>query len=84
MISHILDDEEELEESYAEGYSNEPILEAKDSYSLRSLPHRIGTSDFLSEDDIGLREYVSDSEEELEAGGLYDTDEESVSDSGGL
>lgn len=72
-------DEEDLEESYVEGYSNEPIMEAKDPYSFRSLPHRIGTAEFLSEDDVGLREYISEEEDELETGGLYDTDDESVS-----
>ena len=58
-----LDSEDELEESYMEGeFPHEPILEPKDHYSLRPLPLRIGTSDFLSEDDVGLVDYPSDSE----------------------
>lgn len=49
-------------------------MEPRDPYALRSLPHRIGTSAFLTEDDIGLREVVS--EDEGEGGGLYDTEDE--------
>ena len=75
---HMIEDEEDLEESYSASYAEEALLEPRDPYSLRSLPHRIGTTEFLEEDDIGLREYVSDSEDELEGGGLYDTDEEEV------
>ena len=44
--------------------THEPILEPKDHYSLRPLPLRIGTSDFLAEDDVGLVDYPSDSEGE--------------------
>ncbi len=68
----ITDDEDDLEESYAA--SNELLLEPRDPYALRSLPHRIGTGAFLSEDDIGLREIVS--EDEGDGGGLYDTEDE--------
>ena len=72
--------EDEFEESYSEGFSQETILEAKDTYALRPLPFRIGTAAFLSEDEIGLLDYPSDSEDELEAGGLYGSDEETVSE----
>ncbi len=66
------DDDDELEESY--GADEELLLEPRDPYALRSLPHRIGTNAFLSEDDIGLQEVVS--EDEGNEAGLYDTDDE--------
>ena len=56
------DSDDELEESQEGGFSQEPILEPKDHYSFRPLPLRIGTSAFLSEDDVGLVDYASDSE----------------------
>ena len=57
------DSDDELDESYQEGgFSQEPILEPKDHYSFRPLPLRIGTSDFLNEDHVGLVDYASDSE----------------------
>ena len=60
--------------------SHEPILEAKDTYALRPLPYRIGTAAFLAEEDVGLGDFPSDSEdEEGDATGLYDSDEETVS-----
>ena len=70
--------EDEFEESVE--VSHDPILEAKDTYALRPLPYRIGTAAFLAEEDVGLGDYPSDSEdEEGETGGLYDSDEETVS-----
>ncbi len=39
-------------------------MEAKDHYSFRPLPLRIGTPAFVSEDDVGLSEMPSDSEGE--------------------
>ena len=60
--------------------SHDPILEPKDTYALRPLPYRIGTAAFLAEEDVGLGDYPSDSEDEaVEPGGLYDSDEETVS-----
>ena len=55
------DSEDEDDESYLPG-SADPILEPRDTYSLRPLPLRIGTPAFLQEDDVGLGEYASDSE----------------------
>ena len=52
-------DEDEVSVS---GFSPEPILEAKDPYSLRPLPIMIGTPAFMTEDDIGLNEYQSEPE----------------------
>ena len=69
--------EDEFEESVE--VSHDPILEAKDTYALRPLPYRIGTAAFLAEEDVGLGDYPSDSEDEAEPGGLYDSDEETVS-----
>ena len=63
------DSEDEFEESYAEGYSHEPILEPKDSYGVRPLPLQIGTPAFLAEDDVGLGDYASGSEGEGEGRG---------------
>ena len=67
--------EEEFESSYAEGY--EPIVEPKDPYGLRALPFRIGTSDFLNEDNVGLEDLPSDSEDDM-AGGVYESDVEVI------
>jgi len=67
--------DDDFEESYAEEFSHEPILEAKETYNLRALPFRIGTTAFLGEDDIGLEDLPSDSEDE---GGLYDSEGEEV------
>ena len=58
------DSDEDFEESYTEGYSNEPILEPRDPYSFRPLPVKIGTPAFLNEDDVGLGDYASGSEGE--------------------
>ena len=69
--------DEDFEESYAEEFSHEPILEPKETYNLRPLPFRIGTVAFLGEDDIGLEDLPSDSDED--AGGLYDSEGEEVS-----
>ena len=55
-------DSDEDDDSYLPGEVAEPILEPKDPYSLRPFPFRIGTPAFLQEDDVGLREYASDSE----------------------
>ena len=74
---YVVDDD--FEESYAEEFSPEPILEPKDTYSLRPLPFRIGSSAFLTEDNIGLEDLPSDSDEEIVAGGLYESEEEEVS-----
>lgn len=38
------------------------ILEPKDPYSVRPLPLRIGTAEFLGQDDVGLVDYTSDTE----------------------
>ena len=65
----VADSEDEFEESYAEGYSHEPILEPKDSYGVRPLPLQIGTPAFLAEDDVGLGDYASGSEGEGGGGG---------------
>ena len=75
---HYSDLEDEFEESME--VSHDPIFDAKDTYALRPLPYMIGTSRFLTEEDVGLGDYPSDSEDEtVEAGGLYDSDEETVS-----
>lgn len=76
-LDRTLDVDDEFEESYAEGFSHEPILEPKDTYGLRSLPFRIGSAAFLAEDNIGLEDLPSDSEDEL-GGGMYDSDEVSI------
>ncbi len=73
MTFFLLEIEEEFESSYAEGY--EPILEPKDPYGLRALPFRIGTVDFLNEDNVGLEDLPSDSEDEM-GGGVYESDAE--------
>ena len=72
------DVDEEFEESYAEEFSHEPILEPKDTYGLRPLPFRIGSRPFLDEENIGLEDLPSDSEDELGVGGLIESDMEEV------
>ena len=47
-----------------EGYTADPILVPKDSYAVRPLPLRIGTTAFKTEEDVGLGDYASDSEGE--------------------
>lgn len=77
MITCHSDLEDEFEESME--VSHEPVMEARDTYALRPLPYRIGTAAFLAEEDVGLGDYSSESEDEgAEAGGLYDSDQETV------
>ena len=77
MVISPSDLEDEFEESVE--VSHDAILEAKDTYGLRPLPYRIGTAAFLAEEDVGLGDYSSESEDEgAEAGGLYDSDQETV------
>ena len=59
------DDEDEDEEREAPE-DMEPILEPKDPYLLRPLPHVIGSVQFLQSDDVGLLLAESDDEEEEE------------------
>nr|XP_032820529.1 WASH complex subunit 2A-like isoform X2 [Petromyzon marinus] len=54
-------------------YHVEPILEPKDPYLDRPLPHIIGSQQFLSSDDVGLADISSDEE-------AADSDRESASD----
>ncbi len=60
MSAAVIDSDED--EVSVSGFSPEPILEAKDPYSLRPLPIMIGTPAFMTEDDIGLNEYQSEPE----------------------
>ena len=71
----------DLEDEFGESVevSHDPILEPKETYGLRPLPYRIGTPAFLGEEDVGLGDYSSESEDEgAEAGGLYESDQETV------
>lgn len=65
-----------MDEEFEESYTAEPILEPKDTYGLRALPFRIGSRAFLDEENIGLEDLPSDSEDELGAGGLVESEEE--------
>ena len=55
------DSDDEVEESVSVAFPD-AILEPKDPYSLRPLPLRIGTAEFLGQDDVGLVDYASDTE----------------------
>ncbi|XP_033119000.1 WASH complex subunit 2-like isoform X8 [Anneissia japonica] len=44
-------------------YRHEPILEPKDPYSHRPLPHIIGSRLFMEEDDVGLVDYISEADD---------------------
>ena len=61
--------ESEDEESEREVY----VLQSKNSYHLRSLPHIIGTTEWLNDNKIGL----GDEEQEDEVAGDQDTESES-------
>ena len=79
--SHVTVPSVDLEDEFEESVevSHDAILEPKETYGLRPLPYRIGTAAFLAEEDVGLGDYSSESEDEgAEAGGLYDSDQETV------
>ena len=81
LFEHLIISTSDLEDDFEESVevSHDAILEAKDTYGLRPLPYRIGTAAFLAEEDVGLGDYSSESEDEgAEAGGLYDSDQETV------
>ena len=58
-LANFFAESDDEDDEYLPGYA-EPILEAKDPYSARPLPIKIGTPAFLQEDDVGLGEYASD------------------------
>ena len=53
--------------------TDETILEPKDPYGLRPLPLRIGSRGFLEEENLGLEDLPSDSEDEMGMGGVYES-----------
>ncbi|XP_077979550.1 uncharacterized protein LOC144434905 [Glandiceps talaboti] len=75
----ISDSEDEDETNVA--YRNDPILEPKDLYAHRPLPHLIGSQDFLQDDDVGLGDIMSEEEEEEEEDEDDESEQESVSES---
>ena len=42
-----------------QGYTVEPLLEAKDPYLHRALPYMIGSNAFMQDDDVGLLDMPS-------------------------
>ncbi|XP_065056094.1 WASH complex subunit 2C-like isoform X1 [Rhopilema esculentum] len=68
--------DEEDEESLPAGYVPDPIIEPKDMYASRPLPHLIGTAEFFSDETLGLIE-IDDEEEEKK----NDEDDDDVSES---
>ncbi|KAL5013278.1 hypothetical protein ScPMuIL_007548 [Solemya velum] len=52
------------------------LLEAKDPYLHRALPHLIGSPEFLQDDNIGLTEDYSDEEDETDHGSVSETESE--------
>lgn len=51
-LSSVEDDEDA-------GISVEPILEPKDPYIFRPLPHLIGTAEFMQDDNVGLGDLLT-------------------------
>jgi WASH complex subunit FAM21 len=56
------------EEGEGRAQSAEPLLEPKDPYIVRPLPHLIGSVKFLQDDDVGIGIPESEDEEEEEDG----------------
>ncbi|KAK3698556.1 hypothetical protein QZH41_014481 [Actinostola sp. cb2023] len=78
------DSDEEEDENVQTNYNPQPILEPKDLYGHRPLPHLIGTADFYKDDLIGLGESESEEEavdEEEEAEGKSSESESELTSS---
>eukprot|EP00794_Sanderia_malayensis_P011036 gene11036-12201_t len=71
-------DESDEDEGLPAGYVPDPIIEAKDMYASRPLPHLIGTAEFFSDETLGLIE--TDEEEEQVNKSAGKDEEESESD----
>ncbi|KAJ7392701.1 retrograde transport, endosome to Golgi [Desmophyllum pertusum] len=71
------DDEEEEDEDVKTAYKPQVILEPKDVYGNRPLPHLIGTSDFFRDELVGLGESSGEEDE-----GEEDEEEASSSSNG--
>lgn len=77
--AHISPSVVEVEDEFeAQDFAHEPILEPKDTYGLRPLPFRIGSAQFLEEENIGLEDLPSDSEDDMGMGAIYESDAEAV------
>lgn len=59
-------DDEEEEDDVKTGFKPQVILEPKDVYASRLLPHLIGTADFLRDDLVGLEESSGEEDEREE------------------
>ncbi|XP_012557072.2 WASH complex subunit 2A isoform X1 [Hydra vulgaris] len=62
-VKPIEDSDEESNQEF-QTHVSDPIIEPKDVYESRRLPHLIGTAEFLHDETLGLLELPSDDEED--------------------
>ncbi|XP_065644622.1 WASH complex subunit 2 isoform X2 [Hydra vulgaris] len=79
-VKPIEDSDEESNQEFPTHVSD-PIIEPKDVYECRRLPHLIGTAEFLHDETLGLLELPSDDEEDKDVSDVNKHAEESSEES---